>query len=179
MLGPVRIAGVIAFVLALSGCGGSAKRADKPLPSGYVKVTIGGVTFAHPKAWAMQRKTDNGDAVVNFAPAGGAPKPIVSLLLPGKADPDLTALRGLRDLAISGQEVREKRADKDIDVPGAAKAHLIDRIVASMAPGATTARYAEIVAVTAKGRQAVLTAAKPEGSDLDVDAVLDSLRLPG
>jgi ABC-type glycerol-3-phosphate transport system substrate-binding protein len=161
--------------LTLPGCGGSDFEGEADVPDDYATYRGNGVTFVHPAAWKpATRDLGRGITEVRFQdPAAGESAAAVSLTIQADVGDRFDALLDSEREVLETTTGAEVSRD-EVELPGARKAY--------RSTIETDSASSEVVDVLAPdGRHLALAAGAPDGQDdeLDVDAVVSSLRLEG
>jgi len=157
-------ASALLATFALLGCGGPSFEGEVDVPDGYVTYRGNGVSFVHPAGWRpVTRELGKGITEVRFQGEGDA---AVSLTVQAgvgdRFDPQLESEREVLETT-AGADVSQD----EVDVPGARKAY-------RSTIESDSAKSQAVDVLTPDGRHLALAAG---GDDLDVDAVIGSLRL--
>jgi hypothetical protein len=185
--------GVMALALAamtlLAGCGGGSDAEEPSAPEGWKVTESEFFSFSHPSDWSVRTRPaptgTEGETVTQVtAPrSGGDP---LAVIVVGATPKFTSGFDGAVELNESNALVRfpgrKKIGERDLDVPGAKDAKLVE----SEVPAGTTAgaprapvRIFDVIAMSEEDT-AVNMAAQVLAADVDrsrVRDVLDSLRL--
>ncbi|HWK27467.1 MAG TPA: hypothetical protein VNS09_12945 [Solirubrobacter sp.] len=164
-------------VLALAGCGSSSSPA--PVPEGFVRASVSGATFDHPRTWTREEPQPGLVSFYGAAGEGGLP-PQVGLGGDVARNELADSVRYHEDQ----QRIRfpdyRVTADRAASVAGATAAHLIDAQYTMAKPGSKVlVREVNLLVLLPDGRQLDFFVRSPAGdyAGAKLDAVFDSFRV--
>ena len=151
---------------ALLGCGGPDFKGRVDVPDGYATYRGNGVSFVHPASWKLTtRELGKGITEVRFQDPSGADAAVSLTVQPDvgeRFDALLESERTVLETA-GGADVSQD----EVELPGALKAYR-----STIDGDGATSQAVDVLAPD--GRHLALAAG---GDELDVDAVIRSLRL--
>lgn len=181
---PVATALLLLLGLLSAGCGGGGEEdltGAVAVPEGYVTFSGSGISFVHPAGWKVDQRTDADGAptVQVTAPrADATPAPLIQLTVVPGGGGRFDSFVEQRRVVVERVNDGKLDSEGEVELQGARKAL---RTVSTLPAGQGTApvevKSAALEAVRGEDI-VVLTAAEPQrdGSGLDVEAVVDSLR---
>jgi ABC-type glycerol-3-phosphate transport system substrate-binding protein len=163
-------ASALLALFALLGCGGPSFEGQVDVPDGYATYRGNGVSFIHPAAWKpTTRDLGKGITEVRFQDPAADDAAVSLTVQPGVGDRFDAMLDSEREVleTTGGADVSQD----EVDVPGARKAYR-----STIETGSAASQAVDVLMTD--GRHLAL-AAGGDHDELDVDAVITSLRLEG